>query len=571
MDKEKKERKLFLGELLVSKNIITKEQLAEALELQKKTGGLLAQIIVEKHWADEDKVYRALAERLDVPFQSLLNMQIPLEAIAAVPGNLARSYILVPIKNEKDALTVAMIEPQNTFIIDRLRAVTGLKINTVLSARSEILITIEKYYGKEAIIENTISVAEEEKAEDLPDQEDTENVKILAEQAPIIKLVDAVMLDALRSRASDIHIEPTRAGFIIRFRIDGVLHDITSPPRNLYKPVVSRIKIVASMDIAEKRLPQDGSFRVKLEDKNIDVRVSTYPTIYGETTVMRLLAKEQAFFDLPELGFEPDELSQFEDLCKKSCGIILVVGPTGCGKTTTLYSVLGKIVSREKNIVTVEDPVEYNIEGISQSQVNPKAGFTFPSSLRSIMRQDPDIILVGEIRDLETAELAVRAALTGHLVFSTLHTNDAPGAVVRLIDMGIEPYLISASLIGALAQRLVRVICPKCKEETQPSAAALANFKDELSRVKGNNHKFYKGRGCDACKNTGYQKRIGVFELLTISGDQMRDTISAGCKGTELNRLAIKEGMRTLKENGLRKVFAGITTLEEVLGKTEVV
>lgn len=570
MDREKKERKPFLGELLVNKNIITKEQLAEALEVQKKTGLFLAQIIVEKRWAVEEKVYQTLAERLEVPFQSLSNIQISPEIIAAVPEDVARSYTLVPVKKENDVLTVSMIEPQNTFIIDKLRSVTNLKISPVLSTQSEILTAIDKYYGTGAIIEQSISVAEEEKLEDVSVKEDKEDARILAEQAPIVKLVDAVLADALRSRASDIHIDPFREGFVIRFRIDGVLHDITSPPRNLYKPVVSRIKIMANMDIAEKRLPQDGSFRVRLGSKEIDVRVSTYPTIYGETVVMRLLAKERAFFELPELGFEPDELNKFEDLCRKSCGIILVVGPTGCGKTTTLYSVLGKIVTREKHIVTVEDPVEYNIEGISQSQVNPKAGFTFPNSLRSIMRQDPDIILVGEIRDLETAELAVRAALTGHLVFSTLHTNDAPGAVVRLIDMGIEPYLISASLIGALAQRLVRVICPKCKEETQPSPATLENFKEELLKVKGNNE-FYKGKGCDACKNTGYQGRIGVFELLTISGDQMRDTITAGCKGTELNRLAIQQGMRTLKENGLRKVFAGITTMEEVLSKTELV
>ena len=571
MDKERKDKKPLLGELFVDRKIISKEQLEAALEEQKMTGELLAQIIIKKNWADEEKVYRVLSEKINIPFQNLLGIEIDRAVISLVPKNMAIAHCLIPIKKDKDAVTVAMIEPQNTFTIDELRSSTGLTINPVLSSRSAILVAIEKYYGKEQIIEETIDMAEEGKEKEKEEvdftSEDAENIKQIAEKAPVVKLVDAVITDALRNRASDIHIEPSQDGFNIRFRIDGVLHDVSSPPKNLYKPVVSRVKIMANMDIAEKRLPQDGSFRTKLEEKNVDIRVSTYPTIYGETTVMRLLVKERAFFDLTELGLEPDELIRFEDLCKKSCGIILVVGPTGCGKTTTLYSVLHKIFTRAKNIVTIEDPVEYNIEGISQSQINPKAGFTFANSLRSIMRQDPDIILIGEIRDLETAELAVRASLTGHLVFSTLHTNDAPGAVIRLIDMGIEPYLIASSLIGVLAQRLVRVNCSKCKEEIKPSPVILENFKEETSKVKRDNNKFYQGRGCDVCKNTGYQGREGVFEMLTIAGDQMREAIISGCKSSEFKRLAVQEGMRTLKENGLRKVFRGITTLEEVLSK----
>jgi type II secretory ATPase GspE/PulE/Tfp pilus assembly ATPase PilB-like protein len=400
---------------------------------------------------------------------------------------------------------------------------------------------------------------------------DSEGVEIAAEEAPIITLVNNVIHDSVNKRASDIHIEPLKEGSRVRCRIDGTLYEIKTIPKDDYRAVVSRVKIMANMDIAERRLPQDGSFRLEYEGKHVDVRVSSYPTMYGEKIVMRLLIREFVFLSLNQLGFEAEELGTFETLIKRPCGIILVVGPTGSGKTTTLYSALSQLNSKEKNIITVEDPIEYELDGISQSQVNVKAGFTFANSLRSMMRQNPDIILVGEIRDMETAELAVRAALTGHLVFSTLHTNDAPGAVTRLLDMGVEPFLIASCLIGALAQRLVKQICPKCKEQIAVPQHILDNFKSEMEAVKVTENKFFRGKGCSFCMNSGFKGREGAFELLTISGDKMKDTITAGFQTATLRKLAHEHGFRTMKENGLRKALRGETTLEEVLQVTELV
>ncbi|MFH1777014.1 MAG: ATPase, T2SS/T4P/T4SS family [Candidatus Omnitrophota bacterium] len=581
LDNQKKDskKKMLLGEYLLEKGLITKQDLDSALEKQQATGQLLGQILIQKHLINEVQLYQILAELLGVEFLDMTGILIPEDVIALVPEDIAETYNTVPIKKEKDVLTITMIDPRNTFAIDELRMITGFIIKPMLSTKTQIRLAIEKYYGKKDIVEKDIieevlkvvQKAGEQETVEYTKTKDIEKIRQSAEDTPIVKLVNAFLTDSVKNRASDIHIEPSRAGCKVRFRVDGILHDIVTLSMQFYPPVVSRIKIMGRMDIAEKRLPQDGSFQIELEKKHVDIRVSTYPTMHGEKVVMRLLVKEEALVSLNQLGFEEDELLVFESLIQRPCGIFLVVGPTGSGKTTALYVALTQINSRDINIITVEDPVEYEIEGISQSQVNVRAGFTFANSLRSIMRQDPDVILVGEIRDLETAQMAVRAALTGHMVFSTLHTNDAPGAITRLMDMGIEPYLISSSLVGILAQRLVRVVCSRCREKTMPPQSILDKFKYEMELSKDITPNFQRAKGCENCKNTGYKGRVGIYELLPILGDEMRACITTGFRRATLRKIAEKTGMRTLKANGFRKALRGITTVEEVLRVTELV
>lgn len=568
-------KKLRLGEYLLKKGLISAEDLAEALNDQKTTGQFLGQILIKRRLIDEMQICQILAEKLEVEFLDLFGVKVPQEVVSLVPEHVIRTYCIMPVKKEGNILTIAMMNPQDTFAIDELRTLTGLTIKPAMSSRTQIMAAIEKYYGG-SVSEEIFKLVRDEQAMEVEEAplgtEDIEKIEQVADEVPIVKLVSAMIHDSINSRASDIHIEPTKEACRVRFRIDGILYEITTIPKQLYRPVISRVKIMANMDIAERRLPQDGAFRLEFEGKHVDMRVSTYPTMYGEKVAMRLLVREFFLLSLNDLGFEPEELSAFNSLIRRTCGIILVVGPTGSGKTTTLYSALSEINSKEKNIVTIEEPIEYELEGINQSQVNLRAGFTYAGSLRFTMRQDPDIILVGEIRDLETAELAVRAALTGHLVFSTLHTNDSPGAVTRLIDMGMEPYLISSCLIGVLAQRLARKICPQCREEIVPSAVVLDKFKYEMELVKGIGNKFYQGKGCEYCRNTGFKGREAAFELLRISGDKMRDIIASGLGAPLLKKIAAeKEGFRSLKENGLRKALRGVTSLEEVLQATELV
>lgn len=572
MNSEKRDharKKMRLGEHLLEKGLITEEKLMELLEEQKNTGEPLGQMLIKKKMVEEVKVYQILAEQFEVEFLDLGEIEIPPELIALVPETIAKEHTVVPVKKEKDVLTVAMINPRDTFAIDALRKSTQLIIKPAMSSLSQIKELISRYYGGGGVIGEALDLVAEKEAEGLlevdKDAEALQKIKESAEQAPIIKLVDAIIKDSVKNRSSDIHIEPAQKDCRVRFRIDGILREITNISKQLYPAVISRIKIMSNLDIAERRMPQDGSFRSIIDEKQIDLRVSTYPTKYGEKVVMRLLVRDSFLVPLEQLGFEPDDLKVFRSLIESPYGIFLVVGPTGSGKTTTLYASLGKIRSSEINIITIEDPIEYEIDGITQSQINTKAGFTFASSLRAMMRQDPDVILVGEIRDFETAELAIRAALTGHMVFSTLHTNDAPGAVTRLIDMGVEPFLISSCLVGVLAQRLVRVICPYCKEEVRPPDAVLKRFSNELKRIDGAENKFYHGRGCDRCNKSGYRGRQGVYEILPISSEEMKTQIVARASSAVLRKFATDMGLRSFKENCFRKALRGITTLEETL------
>jgi len=569
-NQNKNPRPQRLGEYLIEQGIVSPEDLEEALEEQKRTGELLGQILVRKQFVRETQICEILSKLLGIEFLDLSGITIPQEVISLVPENIVRNYYVIPVKKQNNVLTLAMSNPKDTFAIDEVKSACGLIIKPVISPHSQILTLIEKYYKVSDKVGDVLKIikGEIENLDITVDEESITSLKQIAEEAPIVKLVNTLITDSVKNRASDIHIEPMVKNCRVRCRIDGILHEVTNLSQQLYRPVVSRIKIMSNIDIAEKRIPQDGSFKMEYEGQIIDVRVSTFPTIYGEKVVMRLLVRQSRLKSLEELGFEPDQLAAFESMINKSCGIILVVGPTGSGKTTTLYSALEKINCKEKNIITIEDPVEYTLDGISQSQVNVKAGFNFPNSLRSMMRQDPDVILVGEIRDIETAQLAVRAALTGHLVFSTLHTNDSFGAVTRLVDMGIEPFLISSSLVCVLAQRLIRILCPKCKEPVpRPADSIFERFRYN-PKEKVN---FFKANGCSFCLDTGYIGREGVFEILQITGDKMRNSISLGLDTDQLKKIAMESNFRTLKENGFRKAAKGITSLEEVLRVTELI
>jgi general secretion pathway protein E len=473
----------------------------------------------------------------------------------------------VPLEMDNGTLRIAMADPADFYTVDALKVAYGVEVEACEGREEDILETIERLYGAGTQSMDTII---EEAGKDIYDisaeaEEDVDHLRDLASEGPIIRLVNRLILNAVELRASDIHFEPFENTFKVRYRIDGVLHDVESPPRRLQAAVISRVKIMAKLDIAERRLPQDGRIKLKVADREIDFRVSTIPTVFGESLVMRILDRETLILDLEKLGFPEDTLARYVDLAHQPYGMILVTGPTGSGKTSTLYTTLAKINSPEVKIITLEEPVEYQLRGINQIQVNPKIGLTFAGGLRSIVRQDPDIILVGEIRDKETAEIAIQSALTGHLLFSTLHTNDAAGAVGRLLDMGVEHFLLSSTLLGVLAQRLVRVLCPQCKAPAQPE--------DKLLRVMGVSREevrevtFYEGRGCDACRSTGYSGRTGIFEYLPMDDDFRREIVARS--GTErIKEVANAKGLVTLRQDGWRKVKQGITTISEVLRVT---
>lgn len=553
----KEEYRRRLGDLLLSVGMITKEQLNYALDQQKKTGGKLGETLVECGFLSELDIIQVLEFQLGIPHVDLDKFFIDPEIPQLISENLARRHILIPIEKKDEKLVLAMADPLNIFAIDDVNMVTNMEIEPVISTKEMILTLIDQYYGRQSA---------ERAIEDFKKQYHVDNIENLDEEvlnqinnAPVVRLVNSLISQGVKSRASDIHIEPFEDIVRVRFRIDGELREIMKTAKSTHSAISTRIKIMSKMNIAEKRIPQDGRVEISIDGRDIDLRISTLPTVYGEKIVMRILDRSSFLINKGNLGFTDENLVRFEKIIKSPSGIILVTGPTGSGKTTTLYTVLRELNKINKNIITVEDPVEYRLDGINQTQVNAKAGFTFATGLRSILRQDPDIIMVGEIRDAETAHVAVRAAITGHLVISTLHTNDAPSTIARLLDMGIEPYLISDSLVGVVAQRLVRRICTNCKKEYLPSENEknILGIHDEVTKL-------YKGEGCMQCNHTGYRGRIAIHEVMAVNKG-IKKLISQKSSIEELREKAISEGMKVLMENGKDLILKGITTYEEIM------
>jgi len=563
-----KSRKL-IGQVFLERGLIDEEELRTALNLQSESREKLGKLLVDLGYISEKDRLAVVSEHLNIP--AITGTEYP--AVPVLENVLTLRFMkqckFVPVRLENNVLTLAMTDPLDDATLDLVRQSTGLAVNAVLGAESEIMDVLEKFYGSAAsTFGRIIEGIDEGNLESLDEIEDIEQLKDLASEAPVIRLVNLIISKAIEERASDIHIEPFEKDLKVRYRVDGILYDVESPPKKLKAAVISRVKIMAKLNIAERRLPQDGRIKLKVLGKDIDLRVSTLPTMYGESVVMRILDKSNSdLYDLRRLGFPEDSLRDLEALIRRPHGILLVTGPTGSGKTTTLYSALDTINLPDKKIVTIEDPVEYQMDGINQIQVHPQIGLTFASGLRHIVRQDPDVIMVGEIRDLETAEIAIRSALTGHLVFSTLHTNDAPSAITRLVDMGAEDYLIASSLLGVLAQRLVRVICAHCRVEVFPVPELL----DEMGYRRGNGrepHRFYEGRGCEQCANTGFVGRVGIYELMLMNDELRKLTIGKADSG-QIRKKALESGMRSLRDDGWLKVRQGLTTLSEVLRVTQ--
>lgn len=567
-----------IGELLIEAGAINEIQLETALEIQKREGGLLGSIMVKEGFLTKQQLYAKLEEENGIPYYELEDVEIPEKVIKLVNRKIASQNKLIPVEFEDDVLKVAMCDPMNIYAIDDLRLATGLEIRPMFADLELINQLIEKYY-KQDMPEEIVEEDEEDKTEELPVDFDEEMEKVKeeieievqrkeqientinisdVEDAPIVRMLNMIFKNAVDKGASDIHIEAYEDCVMVRFRIDGQLVEIMKHDKKLQQILVARVKIISGLNIAEKRLPQDGRVSLKINKKNYDLRVSVLPTMFGEKVVIRIMAKDGFNISKSELGFFEDDLEKFDHILSHPHGIVLVTGPTGSGKSTTLYTALRELSKPNVNIMTVEDPVESTIRGINQVQVNTKAGLTFASALRSFLRQDPDIIMVGEIRDSETAEIAIRAAITGHLVLSTLHTNDAVSSINRLIDMGIEPFLIASSLVGILAQRLVRRLCPHCKEEYVPD-----EYESNLLKLEENT-KIYKPVGCPACNDTGYKGRIAVYEILTVS-NELRDMISHNKSMEELIQVALKNGMNTLFDSCSRVVKAGVTSLEEMM------
>jgi type IV pilus assembly protein PilB len=565
-----------LGELLTKASLITQDQLKEALRVQKETGGKLGETLIKLGFVAEEDITECLSQQFGVPSINLQHFEIDPGVIKLISSEVARKYNILPVNKTGATITIAMADPTNVFAMDDIKFMTGYNVEPVVASELGIKAAIDSYYGTTSAIElkKVMEDLQTEASGDLEVLEEDEEIDVEAlaegaEEAPVVKLVNLILTDAIRRGASDIHIEPYEKEYRVRFRVDGILYEIMNPPLKLRDAITSRMKILAKLDISEKRLPQDGriKLKIKLEDKNkeLDFRVSVLPTLFGEKIVLRLLDKDNLRLDMTKLGFEQESLDKFEEAIFKPWGMVLVTGPTGSGKTNTLYSALAKVNSPEVNIMTAEDPVEFNLPGINQVQMKESIGLNFAATLRSFLRQDPNIILVGEIRDFETAEIAIKAALTGHLVLSTLHTNDAPSTINRLMNMGIEPFLVATSVQLIAAQRLVRRICSNCKEEVEMAQQALVNLgykKDEAGSFK-----VFKGRGCDKCNNTGYKGRVGLVEVMQID-DDLRDMILAGGSALDIKKRAIDNGMITLRRSGLIKIKEGITTVEEVVRET---
>ena len=594
-----------LGEILVRENLISPQHLREALDYQREHGGRLGFNLVKLGLVSDDMITAVLSRQYGIPSVNLDLFQIDESVLRLIPQEVAQKHSVLPLSRVGATLTLAMVDPTNVFAMDDVKFMTGLNVEPVVVAEASVQHAIAKYYGISREIELAAVQSEETayepavkasngnggithadlvsldsidfdtgQAEDVEVLEDNEEIDLttlsrMSEDAPVVRLVNVLLVDALRRGASDIHVEPYEKELRIRFRIDGVLYDVMHPPLKLRDALISRVKIMSKLDISEKRLPQDGRIKIKVKvdsrSRELDFRVSTLPTLFGEKVVLRLLDKENLMLDMTKLGFEPDSLTKFQRNIIKPYGMVLVTGPTGSGKTNTLYSALQSLNTIETNIMTAEDPVEFNLMGINQVQMKEQIGLNFAAALRSFLRQDPNIILVGEIRDFETAEIAIKAALTGHMVLSTLHTNDAPSTISRLMNMGIEPFLVATSVNLIQAQRLIRRVCKECKQEhpTPPEALIEVGFSPEEAKSL----RTYKGKGCSTCNNTGYKGRIGLYEVLEVT-DEIRELILIGASALELRKKAIDDGMITLRRSGLHKIRSGVTTIEEVVRET---
>jgi general secretion pathway protein E len=553
----------LLGEILIDDGVVTSDVVDAALVRASTTGERIGEALVAMGAASAEEVSRALARQKKLPFLSRDELPSPLPILKNVSPKYLRQYLVCPVTVDGGLVTVATADPLNPLIVDDLRQCTGLEVRVVVSAADAILEAIDRTYeGSATPLQRIVEGIEDERATD--GDEDVNHLRDMAFEAPVVRLVNLLIEGAIAAEASDIHVEPFEDTLRVRYRIDGILFDQEAPPRRLQAAVTSRIKIMAELNIAERRLPQDGRIRVTLHGRRVDIRVSTVPTVHGESIVMRLLDRSTVFLPMERLGFTADTARKFDALIKRPHGIVLVTGPTGSGKTTTLYAALDKINSPDLKIITVEDPVEYQLKGVNQIPVKAKIGLSFASGLRSIVRQDPDVILVGEIRDLETAEISIQAALTGHLVFSTLHTNDAPAAITRLQDMGVEPYLVASVLEGVLAQRLLRRICQVCREPYRSPAADL----EALGIAAAADTPLFRGRGCDECRGTGYRGRTAIYELFMIT-EEVRSLMLRRASAREIRRLAVEAGMVTLRMDGWVKAREGITTIEEILRVTQ--
>jgi len=546
-----------LGDILLEGGLVTQEQLSEAYEEHQRAGRALGRVLVERGVLTESQLVAALAQQIGLKFVDLGEYPLDGAAVASVPANVCRRYNALPIGYEDNKLLVAMSDPANVFAIDDIRSITALDVKPVVATKSDVTAAINRVHRADGDLDDLTMSMEAEEDEDLS------SLKDVVEDAPIVKFVNLLITQAIQDRASDIHIEPTERDLRVRFRIDGVLHEIMRSPKNIQSGVISRLKIMADINIAERRIPQDGRLSVNVTGKKIDLRVATLPTVWGEKVVMRVLDNSTAMLKLSDLGFSDGNYERYSQSFTKPYGMILVTGPTGSGKSTTLYATLNIVSKPEINVITVEDPVEYRIPGINQVQTNAKAGLSFASALRSILRSDPDVVLIGEVRDHETAQIAIEAALTGHLVLSTLHTNDAPSAITRLTEMGIEPFLVGSALDCVLAQRLARRLCMKCREPYTPEIDVLRQarfpWEDGMPLPE-----IYRAVGCTACSKTGYKGRLALHEVMPISEEIERLAVERASAVT-ISQVAREQGMLTLRDDGMAKVLAGVTTLEEIL------
>ena len=551
-----------LGELLLDAKKLTEKDLLRALTEQKKYGDKLGRVIVKLGMLSEKEIIDTVSKQLNIPIIDLKELEIPEDVISIITADMAKSSMVIPIMRRHNVLKLAMVDPLDIDAMDNVARMVMMEIEPLIVPEGELKQALEKYYGLKTIVEETLDRIREQDLtleRDDKDEDADERISVdVVEEEPVVRFVNSLLAQALADSASDIHVEPSKNIMRVRMRVDGKLRDVPSPDKKMFLAIVSRIKILAGIDIAKTRTPQDGRFNIRESAREVGVRVSTFPTIHGEKVVLRLLDKSTALYGIDNLGFLRDDKEKIKNVLKRPYGFILSTGPTGSGKSTTLYAILNFINSPEKNIITIEDPVEYTLEGLAQAQVNPRAGMTFESGLRSILRQDPDIIMVGEIRDRETANIAVHSALTGHLVLSTLHTNDAASAVTRLVEMGIEPFLVTSSVSCVIGQRLLRKICPECKESYYPTPSVHKTFQIREDVL------LYRGKGCPACKYKGYRGRTGVYEVLVMD-DELRELIISRAPSEVLKKRAHEKGMRVMRDDAIMKVLFGTTTLEEAL------